>query len=93
MATGNLFVYHLPDNAEDAMLYRLFSPFGAILSVQIIRDRQTGQCKGNSFCLLLLNTIGYGFVQMENPANAAVAMQKLNGTPLGNKNIAVTWKK
>ena len=41
----NLFVYHLPQNADDTLLYRLFSPFGAIESAKAVID-SAGLCKG-----------------------------------------------
>ena len=41
----NLFVYHLPQKADDMLLYRLFSPFGAIESAKAVTD-QAGLCKG-----------------------------------------------
>jgi RNA recognition motif-containing protein len=43
--SNNLFVYHLPHSADDALLYKLFSPFGAILQVKVMRDHD-GKCKG-----------------------------------------------
>jgi len=77
---ANLFIYHLPGNADDTLLYRLFSPFGAILSVKVVRDTATGQCKG------------YGFVKMANYAAAYAAIQALNGTKVENKYLQVSFK-
>jgi RNA recognition motif-containing protein len=31
------------------MLYEKFSPYGAILSVKVLSDPQTGQCRGIGF--------------------------------------------
>ena len=43
----NLFIYHLPGEANEALLYKLFSPYGAIESVKVATDPQTNTCKGN----------------------------------------------
>src|SRR5690554_3004879 len=40
-----LFIYNLPPNADESLLYRLFSPYGAIVNVRVIRDLSTGLCK------------------------------------------------
>lgn len=44
MATGvgggiTLFVYNLTADADDSLLYRMFGPFGAVVNVKIIRDK------------------------------------------------------
>eukprot|EP01102_Stenamoeba_stenopodia_P008317 TRINITY_DN2384_c0_g1_i1.p1 TRINITY_DN2384_c0_g1~~TRINITY_DN2384_c0_g1_i1.p1 ORF type:complete len:413 (+),score=89.60 TRINITY_DN2384_c0_g1_i1:304-1542(+) len=77
----NLFVYHLPSDVDDALLYRLFSPYGAIESVKIIRDHSTGVCKG------------YGFVKMVNVADAWNAMHALANYKVGDKYLQVTFKR
>lgn len=40
-----LFVFNLPADADEGLLYRLFGPFGAISDVKIMRDATTNQCK------------------------------------------------
>jgi len=74
---ANLFIYHLPSNSDDALLYRLFSPFGAIESVKVIKDPVTNACKG------------YGFVKMVNWSDASTAIQSLNGAKVGEKYLQV----
>lgn len=54
-----------------------FSPFGEILSVNIIFDRQTGQSKG------------FGFVEMENDDAAQAAIQALNEQELEGRRLRV----
>eukprot|EP01016_Furgasonia_blochmanni_P006946 TRINITY_DN1278_c0_g1_i13.p1 TRINITY_DN1278_c0_g1~~TRINITY_DN1278_c0_g1_i13.p1 ORF type:complete len:370 (+),score=69.80 TRINITY_DN1278_c0_g1_i13:932-2041(+) len=57
----------------------LFSPFGELEYVEIHREASTGKCKGSAF------------VQYKNPADAKVAIQKMNGIPLGSKTIRVQY--
>ncbi len=40
-----LFVYNLPSDADEGLLYRLFGPFGAISDVKVVRDPTTNTCK------------------------------------------------
>ena len=76
----NIFIYHLPGETDEAYLYKLFSPYGAIESVKVITDLQ-GTCKG------------YGFVKMVNVMDAWNAIQMLNGAKVGEKYIQVSIKK
>ncbi|VBB32274.1 unnamed protein product [Acanthocheilonema viteae] len=80
-----IFVYNLPPETEDAVLWQLFGPFGAVLSVKagiviIIKDFSTGKCKG------------YGFVTMGQYEDAVTAITSLNGTQLGNRTLQVSFK-
>ena len=76
----NLFIYHLPPNATDTLLYKLFSPFGAIESTKAVKD-SGGQCKG------------FGFVKMVHHTDAVRAIQIMNGSQVGNKYIKVSFKR
>jgi ELAV like protein 2/3/4 len=78
---NNLYVYHLPADADDALLYRLFAPYGAIQSVKIGRDQASGACKG------------FGFVRMMNHTDAWTAVNSVNGQKCGAKTLSVTFKK
>ena len=75
-----LFVYNIPEECEDSLLYQLFSPFGAISSVNIIRDLATKKTKR------------YGFVNMVNYEEAAKAISHLNGYTLDGKQLQVSFK-
>lgn len=76
----NLFIYHLPQDSDDTLLYRLFSPFGAIESAKAVLDNM-GKCKG------------FGFVKMVNHPDAVRAIQMMNGAQVGNKYLKVSFKK
>ncbi|GAB4193224.1 MAG: RNA-binding protein [Wenzhouxiangellaceae bacterium] len=73
----NIYVGNLPYRASEEDLRSAFAPFGEISSVAIIKDKVTGKAKG------------FGFVEMPNKAEAEHAVQELNGTELGGRNITV----
>ena len=74
---AKLYVGNLSYNATDEDLRNLFSKFGAIQSVEIIKDRYTGQSKG------------FGFVEMSTSEEAQKALE-LNGTDFLGRNINVS---
>ncbi|TGZ66122.1 hypothetical protein CRM22_005481 [Opisthorchis felineus] len=63
-----LFLCNLPPDIEEATLWRLFGPFGAVRSVKVIREPGTNRCRGT------------GFVNMTNYAEALLAIHNLNGS-------------
>ena len=81
-ATGSwcIFVYNLPESCQDTLLYQLFSPFGAITSVNIIRDLKVGTSKR------------YGFVNMMNYDDAYRAILALDGHICEGKPLQVSFK-
>ncbi len=64
------------DTTENS-LQTAFSAFGAVKSVAIIQDRETGRNKG------------FGFVEMEEDAEATAAIEKLNGTSIDGRSVTV----
>ncbi len=76
-----VFVYNLPESTEDKLLYQLFSPFGAITSVKVIKDNGTNKCKR------------YGFVNMMNYEDAYNAIMALNGFEIKGRTLQVSFKK
>eukprot|EP00252_Welwitschia_mirabilis_P022410 TRINITY_DN6058_c0_g2_i1.p1 TRINITY_DN6058_c0_g2~~TRINITY_DN6058_c0_g2_i1.p1 ORF type:complete len:1098 (+),score=259.15 TRINITY_DN6058_c0_g2_i1:222-3296(+) len=74
---SNLYIGYLPPNIDDDGLIRLFSPFGEIVAVKVIKDRVTGLSKG------------YGFVKFTDTAAAAQAILHMNGYHLEGRVIAV----
>ncbi|KAL5965774.1 ELAV-like protein 2 [Taenia solium] len=63
-----LFVNNLAPDTEEATLWRLFGPFGAVRSVSVAREHGPGsKCRG------------FGFVNMTNYEEALHAIQHLNG--------------
>ena len=76
-----LFVYNLPNETDDNLLYRLFNPYGSIASVKVIKENNTGQCKG------------YAFVNYYKYEDAYAAVNDLNGKRYSNKILQVSFKK
>mgnify|MGYP001600599461 CR=1 FL=1 len=75
--TNKLFVGSLDYSTTDSQLEEHFATIGKVLSAKVIVDRYTGQGKG------------FGFVEMETGELAKEAMNKLNGSQLNGRNIAV----
>lgn len=61
-------------------MYELFRPFGNLLSVRIMVEKETGRSRG------------FGFVSYDSPESAALAINKLNGCAVGNKRLKVQHK-
>jgi RNA recognition motif-containing protein len=76
MSMAKIYVGNLPFTATDAEIRTLFSQHGAVESVSLPTDRDTGRPRG------------FGFVEM-NQADAARAIQNLNGQDLGGRALRV----
>lgn len=74
----SLYVKNLPADADRLFLYEKFAPHGAIYSVKVLPDEQTGKCKG------------VGFVNYGDAAGARRAINALNGSKLGDKLLHVS---
>ena len=72
-----LYVGNLSFQTTEDELNGLFSQFGAVESVTIINDRDTGRSKG------------FGFVEMDSEESAKKAMEALNGKDFGGRNLVV----
>jgi RNA recognition motif-containing protein len=72
-----LYVGNLNYATSDADLLKMFEPYGAVNSVQIITDRETGRSKG------------FGFVEMPNADEADAAIAALNGQTIGGRPLTV----
>ncbi len=71
-----LYVGNLPFTATDESVRALFAAHGTVEKVSLITDRDSGRPRG------------FGFVEMSN-ADAARAMQALNGTEFGGRALRV----
>lgn len=72
-----LFVAGLPYDLDDAELEEIFEKFGPIKSAKVSIDRETGKSRG------------FGFVEMQNEADAKDAIEHLNDISLGKKPLVV----
>lgn len=73
----NLFVGNMTFQTTEGDLRALFEPFGQVTRVHIAMDRETGRSRG------------FAFVEMTNDAEAAAAMQALDGKDFGGRNLKV----
>ncbi len=73
----NLFVGNMTFQTTEADLRALFEPFGQVSRVHIAMDRETGRARG------------FAFVEMPNDAEAAKAIQGLDGKDVGGRNLKV----
>ncbi len=78
MSRKKLFVGNLSWSTDEESLKTHFSKIGAVVSVRIISDQYTGKSKG------------FGFVEMESPELAQLAIKELNDQPFMDRNIRVS---
>ncbi len=64
---ANLFIFHIPNHFTNLDMYHLFCPYGNLLSVRIMVEKDTGRSRG------------FGFVSYDAPEAAAMAIKELNG--------------
>ncbi len=73
----NIYVGNLSYQTTEDDLTAAFSPHGEVTSVAIIRDKFSNQSKG------------FGFVEMANADQAKAAIEQLDGSELGGRQIRV----
>jgi cold-inducible RNA-binding protein len=73
-----LFVGNLSNTTTEAELRSMFASAGGVDSVELIKDRVTGQAKN------------FGFVTMSSEAAAQKAIGLLNASALGNRKLTVS---
>jgi len=73
----NMYIGNLAYNVTEEDLSVAFSEFGTVESVNIIKDRFSGQSKG------------FGFVDMPDNSEADKAIKALNGTDFKGRDIKV----
>jgi RNA recognition motif-containing protein len=72
-----LYVGNLPHSTTDQELQDLFAPYGEIKSVNIIKDKFSGQSRG------------FGFVEMGNSEMGQAAISALDGSEVAGRKIKV----
>jgi len=81
MNSNKLYVGGLPYSVTEDRLEELFSEHGTVESARVITDRMTGRSRG------------FGFVEMSSQEEAQQAIDKLNGTDLEGRSLAVNEAK
>ncbi|MBO9204343.1 MULTISPECIES: RNA recognition motif domain-containing protein [Niastella] len=74
----NIHVYNLSLNTIDRDLRRLFSPFGIVVSAEVLRDKLNGRSRCNAM------------VEMPIDSEARQAIESLHQTLLDGKKISVS---
>jgi RNA recognition motif-containing protein len=77
----NIYVGNLAYNVTEEDLQSIFSEYGEVTSVNIIKERFSGQSKG------------FGFVEMPNNSEADKAIKALNGSKVKEQSIKISQAK
>jgi RNA recognition motif-containing protein len=72
-----LYVGNLSYGVSNSALEQLFSQYGTVQSAQVIQDRATGRSKG------------FGFVEMDNDAQAQAAIDGLHEREVDGRRLTV----
>ncbi|MCP4748942.1 MAG: RNA-binding protein [Desulfobacteraceae bacterium] len=73
----NIYIGNLSISTTEEALKTLFTPFGDIDSIKVIKDRFTGKSKG------------FGFIEMPSNSEADQAIKALNGNRIDGNHIKV----
>jgi RNA recognition motif-containing protein len=76
-----LYVGNIPFNLREEELYGVFSQFGEVSSVKIIKDKFTGKSKG------------FAFVEMSSSAAGNNAISQVNGMEIKGRQLKVNEAK
>jgi RNA recognition motif-containing protein len=74
----NIYVGNLSREVTEDELRKEFEAFGQVTSVNIIKDRYSGESRG------------FGFVEMATKSEAQAAINGLNGKSLGERTLSVS---
>ena len=73
----NIYVGNLSYSLSESELRDAFENFGAVSTVKVLSDRETGRSRG------------FGFVEMPNREEAEAAVANLNGKDVGGRPLRV----
>ena len=73
----NIYIGNLNSRVKEADLQQVIEEYGAVESVKIIKDRETGKSKG------------FAFIEMNNDAQAKQAIEELNGSEFEGRTMIV----
>ncbi|NNF60576.1 MAG: RNA-binding protein [Gammaproteobacteria bacterium] len=74
---SKIYAGNLPFSVDEDKLREMFTPFGAVEDVTVIRDRDTGRSRG------------FGFVQMPD-GDAQSAIEGLNGQDVDGRTLRIS---
>ncbi len=78
--SSNIYVGNLPFNAGEDDVKNIFSPYGAVLDIRLVKDRRSKRFKG------------YGFVEM-SASGAKAAIENLDGTDYAGRTLRINEAK
>jgi len=81
MSQNKLYVGNLSFSSSEEDITSAFSAYGTVTSVNLITDRDTGRPRG------------FAFVEMGSDAEAAAALQAMDGHELGGRTLKVNVAK
>lgn len=73
----NIYVGNLSESVSEEMINKMFSEFGEVESVKLVKDRFSGRSKG------------FGFVEMPSNSEADKAIKALNRKYIDGQDIKV----
>ena len=73
----DIYVGNLPYDVSDSDLQQLFEKYGSVSSARVVMDRATGRAKG------------FGFVEMNDRAEAEKAIAATNGQDMNGRPLRV----
>lgn len=77
----NIYVGNLSRQAGETELRTLFSEFGEVKSVKVIKDTVTGESRG------------FAFVEMQDMSQGTLAIRELNGRDFQNRRLKINEAK
>ncbi|EPY25899.1 polyadenylate-binding protein, partial [Strigomonas culicis] len=80
MQIASIYVGDLDPSINEPEMVELFKPFGTILNARVCRD------------IITQRSLGYGYVNYDNAADAEKAIEALNFTRVGDKCIRLMWQ-
>ena len=78
--SSNIYVGNLPFNAGEDDVKNIFSPYGEVLDIRLVKDRRSKRFKG------------YGFVEMP-VSGAKAAIENLDGTDYAGRTLRINEAK
>ena len=73
----NIYVGNLPYAITPDEVKSVFSAYGEVAAVRLVKDRETGRAKG------------FGFVEMHDDAQAKSAIEAMNGQEINGRKVVV----
>ncbi|MDR9415456.1 MAG: RNA-binding protein [Gracilimonas sp.] len=77
----NIYIGNLSYDVSSEQLQEVFEAYGSVSSAKVITDRNSGRSKG------------FGFVEMDNKAEAEAAIEQLDGAEIDGRPVKVNEAK